>query len=93
MKVKWKHFKVGDLLRKNNAGKVNACLVETTEQIVAFAHRGLSPGLGQNALRQRLLVSRSWCAIRGVKTNPWWAVFFQVRKTTFAFVPVGNRPP
>ena len=36
--------------QKNNAGKVNACLVETPEQLVAFGHDGLRSSSGQNAL-------------------------------------------
>ncbi len=40
----------GRSAQKNNAGKVNACLVETPEQLVAFGHDGLRSGLGQNAL-------------------------------------------
>lgn len=36
--------------QKNNAGKVNVCLVETPEQLVAFGHEGLRSSLGQNAL-------------------------------------------
>lgn len=48
---------MGDLHRKNNAGKVNACLVETAEQHVAFGHGGLRSSSGQSALRSpRLLV-------------------------------------
>lgn len=50
MKVKWKHFKVGDLGRKITEGKVNVCLVETAEQLVAFGHDGLRSGSGHNAL-------------------------------------------
>lgn len=50
MKVKWKHFKVGDLGRKVTEGKVNVCLVETAEQLVAFGHDGLRSGLGHSAL-------------------------------------------
>ena len=40
---------------KNNAGKVNACLVETPEQLVAFGHHGLRSSLGQNALGPPLI--------------------------------------
>lgn len=35
--------------QKNNGGKVNVCLVETPEQLVAFGHDGLRSSLGQNA--------------------------------------------
>lgn len=35
--------------QKNNEGKVNVCLVETPEQLVAFGHDGLRSGSGQNA--------------------------------------------
>lgn len=36
--------------QKNNGGKVNVCLVETPEQLVAFGHEGLRSTLGQNAV-------------------------------------------
>lgn len=41
----------GQSSQKNNGRKVNACLVETAEQLVAFGHDGLRSSLGQNALR------------------------------------------
>lgn len=35
--------------QKNNGGKVNVCLVETPEQLVAFGPDGLRSSSGQNA--------------------------------------------
>lgn len=46
----------GGAPQKNNGGKVNVCLVETAEQLVAFGHDGLRSSLGQNALGPSLLV-------------------------------------
>lgn len=52
--------------QKNNAGKVNVCLVETPEELVAFGHDGLRSGLVQNALGPPFIgfIHTVKCAVR-----------------------------
>lgn len=42
--------------QKNNAAKVNACLVETAEQLVAFGLGSLRSSWGQSALRSSTFI-------------------------------------
>lgn len=65
--------------QKNNGGKVNVCLVETPEQLVAFRHNGLRSSLGQNALGPTFIGFIHTIAMcnmtTGLFTDAWRAFF------------------
>lgn len=69
--------------QKNNGGKVNVCLVETAEQLVAFGHDGLRSSSGQNALGPPFIGFIHTAPVCSATTAFYIhvrrAIFFQVR--------------
>lgn len=67
--------------QKNNEGKVNVCLVETVEQLVAFGYDSLRFSLGQNASGSTVywFYSHTTPASNvGFYTDVWRAIFLLV---------------